>query len=65
MRIVSQRSLGERWCFECRRRAEFTLTICTPVDPMSYYGPGGSIECEKGHHDGDCFPGTFREWTDA
>jgi hypothetical protein len=51
-----------RWCFVCRKRVRFTLTVHTPTDPMSYYGPHATIECERGHTDGDCFPGTWREW---
>lgn len=51
-----------RWCFVCRKRVPFTLTVHTPIDPMSYYGPHATVECPKGHTDGDCFPGTYREW---
>jgi hypothetical protein len=61
-RVVSQRPDGERWCFQCRKRVPFTLTIHTPVDVGSYYGPHASIECERGHDDGDLFPGRSREW---
>jgi hypothetical protein len=62
-RVFSRRPDGEpRWCFRCRKRVPFTLTVHTPVDPMSYYGPHGTVECERGHVDGDCFPGAYREW---
>ena len=64
-RIYSQRPDGVRWCFYCRKRVEFTLTVHTPTDPMSYYGPHSTVECENGHADGDCFPGTYREAGDA
>lgn len=62
-KIISEKPNGEaRWCFICRKRVAFTITIHAPIDPMSYYGPHASIKCEHGHHDGDCFPGTYREW---
>lgn len=63
--VVSTRDLGTRWCFVCRKRVTFTLTISTPDDPLSYYGPTPSVECEHGHFNGDCFPGTYREWLDV
>lgn len=59
--VVSQRVDGIRWCFVCRKRGLFTLTVHTPDDPMSYYGPHATVECGRGHIDGDCFPGTWRE----
>jgi hypothetical protein len=62
--VVEERDDGERWCFYCRKRVPFTLRIHQPDDPMSYYGPHGSIKCPSGHLDGDCFPGTYREWGD-
>ena len=63
--VVSRRDYGERWCFVCRKRVPFTLTVHAPDDPMSYYGPHSTVECvPRGHEDGDCFPGTGREWTD-
>jgi hypothetical protein len=61
-RVVSQRELTDRWCFVCRKFVTFTLTVHAPLDPASYYGPHATIECERGHTDGDCFPGTQREW---
>jgi hypothetical protein len=64
-RVLSQRPDGEpRWCFVCRKRVEFMLTVHTPTDPLSYYGPHADIKCEHGHLNGDCFPGTYREWGD-
>ena len=64
-RIYSRKAHGKRrWCFVCRKRVPFTLTLHTPVDPMSYYGPHATIECEHGHTDGDLFPGRVREWGD-
>jgi hypothetical protein len=64
--LVSEEPNGEvRWCFVCRKRVPFVLRIMRPVDRMSYYGPNASVKCERGHQDGDCFPGTYREWEDA
>ena len=65
-RIAGIRPHGEvRWCFVCRKRVSFTRTVRTPVDPMSYYGPHAVIECDRGHVDGDYFPGTYREGEDV
>lgn len=63
-RVLSTRDLGARWCFRCRKRVPFTITVHAPVDRMSYYGPHVSVECEREHADGDCFPGTIREWVE-
>jgi hypothetical protein len=64
--VVSRRTLpGQRWCFVCRKRVDFTMTIHAPDDPVSYYGPHASIECEHGHSDGDIFPGRIREWDEG
>lgn len=60
-REYSRREDGERWCFRCRSRCPFVLRVLTPVDEMSYYGPRAQVECDRGHVDGDCFPGTWRE----
>jgi len=60
--VHSRREYGERWCFYCRKRVMFTLTVHVPDDPMSYYGPHATVSCPAGHTDGDCFPGTYREW---
>lgn len=53
---------GPRWCFVCRKRVPFTQTTHVPVDPMNYYGPHWTVQCPKGHVDGDCFPSTIRDW---
>jgi hypothetical protein len=63
--VTSERSYGEHWCFYCRKWVEFTLRVHVPDDPMSYYGPHVSIKCERGHDDGDLFPGRYREWEDG
>lgn len=63
MEVVSEDDRGERWCFTCRQRRPFTLTVTAPVEP-SYYGPSFSIHCDRGHDDGDLFPGRIREWSE-
>lgn len=63
MEEVHRESDGERWCFRCRKRREFEYVITAPVE-LSYYGPTRQIECTHCHTtDGDCFPGTEREWS--
>ena len=62
--VTHEASDGVRWCFYCRKRVEFTFRVHTPTDPESWYGPNRTVSCEKGHHDGDCFPGTWREWSE-
>lgn len=53
---------GVRWCFTCRKRQEFFLIVTADVEP-SYYPPNPSIRCASCNtDDGDCFPGTSREW---
>lgn len=61
IRVMAREALGERWCFTCRTRLPFWFIVRVPTAP-SYYGPTPGIECEAGHIDGDCFPGTTREW---
>jgi hypothetical protein len=63
-RIASSVDVGRRWCFVCRKRVTFTQTVHVPTDPLSYYGPHSTLKCERGHFDGDCFPGTYREGAD-
>ena len=60
-RVLLTKQLGERWCFICRKRREFTYTLTDEVEP-SYYEPWPAIECSEGHHDGDCGFGRYREW---
>ena len=66
---------GERWCFTCRKRRVFVHDVFTAViDPDvpieaqagAWYGPSHEIRCtECGEVDGDCFPGTERDWSDV
>lgn len=61
-RVVDKPDGEPRWCFKCRSRQPFRYTVDAPTEP-SYYGPNPSIRCGHcGTDDGDCFPGTAREW---
>lgn len=64
MRESSRTSEGVKWCFTCRARHEFWSIIEVPTTLEGWYwGPTARVECEKCHTvDGDCFPGTYREW---
>lgn len=55
-------SMGERWCFHCRKRHEFFSVLMVPDGP-SYYDPHISID---GPTDDctDLFPGWSRTWDD-
>jgi hypothetical protein len=64
MEDYHRKELGERWCFVCRKRRSFAMIFSAPVG-LSYYGPEARIECDRGHYDGDCFPGRYREWEEA
>lgn len=62
MKEVHREAVGVRWCFACRKRREFVYVVMDAVEP-SYWGPTCSIECaDRGHYDGDLFPGCSREW---
>lgn len=62
MKEVTARALGERWCFVCRKRRPFMLLVSEPIG-LSYYGPTKEVRCcTCDTVDGDCFPGTEREW---
>jgi hypothetical protein len=62
--IVRRTDGKPRWCFHCRTRREFLYVVQAPVG-LSYYGPTPHVECATcGTYDGDCFPGTEREWGD-
>jgi len=61
-REIHREELGERWCFKCRKRRNFIYTVMAEIEP-SYYDPNPYVRCEHcGTDDGDCFPGTHREW---
>lgn len=57
--VIASESAGERWCFVCRQRVEFTDT-CTAYTEPSYYDPWWTRKCPRGHVDGDLFPGWSR-----
>jgi hypothetical protein len=67
---IWRKSDGERWCFICRKRRLFERVMNAPIipenptiDDLPWYGPRTWIECSHCHTtDGDCFPGTEREW---
>jgi predicted transcriptional regulator len=80
MAEVLRRPDGVRWCFVCRKHREFEYVQSNPivvcgcdlqtreewVSTGAYYGPSFRIECGTCHtEDGDCFPGTWREWGDG
>jgi hypothetical protein len=59
---VHRESIGERWCFACRKRSEFFYVVTASVEP-SYYDPDPSIRCGNCRQvDGDCGFGRYREW---
>lgn len=61
---VYRRDIGEKYCFVCRKRRDFAHIVMAPTG-MSWYGPHDRIECTTCKTvDGDCFPGTYREWVD-
>ena len=61
---IHRESLGERWCFKCRKRREFVFSVSATIEP-SYYGPNPSVRCTVCDlFDGDLFPGRAREWGD-
>ena len=70
MEEVKRRPDGERWCFVCRTRRPFEFVVSRPIitsldDVGAYYAPTTQIECTACRTvDGDCFPGTEREWSE-
>lgn len=62
MKEHSRRSIGEKWCFHCRKRHEFSWVVMAPDGP-SYYGPHVEIQGVKSDCT-DLFPGWTREWED-
>lgn len=67
MEETARRPDGEtRWCFKCRARRDFFQVIHSPTTEEGWWwGPVNSIRCGTCNKaDGDCFPGTYREWED-
>lgn len=59
---IHRESNGTHWCFRCRSRQEFFFIVTAEIEP-SYYGPNPCVRCASCNaDDGDCFPGTSREW---
>ena len=61
---IHRESIGQRWCFECRKRTEYFYVVTAPTDPMSWYGPTPGYKCGSCGKDGYCFPGAWIEWGD-
>ncbi len=58
---------GVLWCFQCRKRVQFwqVLRVASIEDiiaTMGFWTHDRTMECERGHVDGDLFPGRSREW---
>lgn len=73
MEEASRASMGVRWCFKCRKRAEFSWVVLSPVidwdDEASIaaamWGPIAHSECGNcGRHAGELFPGWEYKWED-
>lgn len=58
----SRDSIGDRWCFHCRRRHEFHRVFMVPDGP-SWYDPHFSFK-GVGPDCTDLFPGWVRTWED-
>ena len=59
---IKRELLGERWCFQERKRRDFFYVLTAPVG-LSYYGPTLDVRCGTcGRMDADLFPGYSREW---
>ena len=61
--VLREESLGERWCFMCRKRVPFAEQLIADKEP-TYYDPWFVVRCANGHPDGDLFPGRYREYRD-
>lgn len=58
---------GVLWCFQCRKRVQFwqIVKVASREDieaTMGFWTHSRTIECERGHVNGDLFPGRWREW---
>jgi hypothetical protein len=61
VKTLDTKPVGEKWCFVCRKRREFT-DQCRVEAGITYYDPWWTRTCSEGHFDGDLFPGYIREW---
>lgn len=73
MEEASRNSMGVKWCFKCRKRAEFNWIVMAPVidwnDEASIsaamWGPTAHSECGNcRQHAGELFPGWSYRWDD-
>ena len=67
MHEVKRWDEGIHWCFVCRKRVQFWQIVKAPsmedlIAWMGFYSHSRTIECERGHLNGDLFPGRWREW---
>jgi len=71
MEETSRNSMGVKWCFKCRKRAEFAWIVMSPVidwnDEASIsaaaWGPTAYSECGNcKQHGGELFPGWTYRW---
>ena len=58
---------GVHWCFTCRKRVQFWQIVRKASNEdaeasLGFWSYTRGIECERGHPDGDLFPGRTREW---
>lgn len=66
--VAHEENIGEKWCFYCRKRRDFTYRYHSPIVEnendylAAMWGGFPRIACSHGHQDGDCFPGRVREW---
>lgn len=64
--IIRDESIGEHWCFKCRKRRDFRFIVGRDPDwENDYYGPSAHVECSVCNTvDGDCGFGSSREYSD-
>lgn len=71
MEKTSRDPMGVKWCFKCRKRAEFAWIVLSPVidwnDEASIaaamWGPTAFSECGNcKRHGGELFPGWTYRW---
>jgi hypothetical protein len=66
MTEYSRTPMGERWCFRCRKRRNFSWVVLVPTDSPSYYSPTAHMVCETCREkDTDLFPGWERTFDEG
>lgn len=58
----SRESMGDKWCFHCRRRHNFDWVVYAP-EGFSYYDPHAAVEGVTPECS-DLFPGWTRAWSE-